>query len=121
MKIYKQHNSRVVREAPGFTTEILNSIRPLSDVCKEGVFTLEEEWETNDPDVDERCGLLAVRHEIYSVRIPGCRGYRIAVSMDLGSKPPPITIHGAIRSKGACMLAQKIATRHLKLINPSWE
>lgn len=121
-KIYNQHADRTVREAPGHEHDLLASIRRLSRACKEGVFLLEEELESNDPDLSERCGLLADRHEVYAIRIPGCRGYRLAVSIDLKStKPPPVTIHGAIQSQEACAVAGRLATAQLGLINPTWE
>lgn len=119
---YNQHTNRSVKEAHGHEYEILASIRRLSMTCKQGIFLLEEELESKDPDLDERCGLLGDQYEVYSIKIPGCRGYRLAASIDLKStKPPPVTIHGAIPSREACSIARRMVTSQLGLLNPSWE
>lgn len=108
--------------AEGHDTAVLDSIRSLSMVCKEGVFLLEEELGSNDPDLDERCGLLAGRHEVYALRIPGCRGQRLAVSIDLAaSDPSPATLHGAVPARDACASARRLATQQLAPLNPTWE
>lgn len=120
--IYNKHTRRSVREPTGFESDLIVSIRPLSTICKEGVFLLEEELESNDPDINERCGLLNDRYEVYSVKIPGCKGHYLGISIDLkSSKPPPVTIHGAVGAHKACTNVRNLVTRQLKLINPSWE
>lgn len=102
--------------------EILASIRSLPMQCREEVLMIEQELESHDPDLDERCGLLADRFEVYAIRVPGCRRFRLAVSMDFRSGfPPPVTIHGVIPARRACEASRHLATRHHTLINPSWE
>ena len=116
------HRSREVTVAPRHEEDVLETIRPLSMQCREGVLMVEEELEANDPDIDERCGLLADRFEVYAVRIPGCRGFRLAVSMDLRSgSPPAAALHGAVPARRACDAARRLATRHRDLIDPAWE
>ena len=102
----------------------MDSIRSLKRrEDKLGVLMLEEELKTNDPDADERCGLLADRYEVFAIRIPGCTTHRLAASIDFksGQPAPPVMLHGVFRAQSACVQARRHAEQHRDLINPTWE
>ncbi len=124
------HVDRTVVEALGYEDEVYASVSALSERCQLGVIMIVEELKSNDPDVeDERCGLLADRHEVYAIVIPErptlfsrCKNHRLAVSIDLKSGPPPTAIvHGVVPLQDACEASRRLATRHLGLVNPTWE
>lgn len=120
--IYRKHKDRLVIAPPGFETELIDSIRRLSDTCKENVLMLEEELGFNDPYLSERCGLVADRYEVFAITIPSCRGFALVVSSDLKSAtPPPVMLHGAITTTGKCNNAMRLTIRHRKLVNPTRE
>jgi hypothetical protein len=114
---------RRVAPPEGFAEEVFDTIRPLSLNCREGAVLVAEGLRRAGADADERCGLLADRHEVFALRIPRCAGRRLAASFDLGARPgpAPVTIHGAVPARGACAAARRLATRHLRLTNPVWE
>lgn len=107
----------------GFEDEFRSSWMALSDDCVEALLMILEEMEGDDPDVDERCGLLEDRHEVYARRLPGCASHRLVVSLDLsGAAPHPMALHAAVPSQPTpCAAARSIAARQLKLVNPVWE
>lgn len=112
--------SRMVTAPVGFEEEVLADFRKASVECVAGVDFLLEELVTQDPDPDERCGLLALRHELYALRVPGCPRGRLLVSIDrpLG----PCAVHGLVPALARpCDLLRSRAERQLKLINPVWE
>lgn len=109
-----------------FEREILDEFadRAVSKECASGADFRLEELEEQEPDIDERCGLLDNRHEIYALIIPDCSRYALAVSLDIGSveQPWPCTVHGLVsRGNRPCEQARFRATKHFQLINPSWE
>ena len=63
---------------------------------------LDEELRLNDPDLNDRCGLLDSRYEVYAATIPQM-------------------IHGAVGVRSACRGAQRLATEHRRLKDPVWE
>jgi hypothetical protein len=91
--------------------------------CVEGAEFLLEELEAQDPDLDERCGLLDGRHEIYAVVVPGCSSLVLVVSLDVsGRQPWRCTVHGLLARRGRpCDAGRARAARHFDLVNPSWE
>ena len=91
--------------------------------CVDGVDLLLEELEATDPPVEERCGLLAGRHEVYALRIPRHARTRLAVSIDRAPAGfGPVTVHGLVASTARpCDAARGLAERHLHLIAPAWE
>jgi hypothetical protein len=120
--IYRQYQNRRVIAPNGFVDDLLDSIRQLSNTCKENVLMLEEELVFNDPYLTERCGLLADRFEVFAMTIPSCRGHAFVVSIDLkGENPPPVMMHGVLSSVGKCDHARRLTIRHRKLVNPLWE
>jgi len=120
--IYRKHKDRLVTAPEGFLDALLDSIRALSDTCKENVLMLEEELVFNDPYLSERCGLVADRFEVFALTIPSCRGFALAVSIDLKSQtPPPAMLHGAVATTGKCNHAMRLTIRHRKLVNPTRE
>ena len=120
-------NERIVDVAPSFRIEVGDTIGKLDITCGSGVFMLIEELKNPDPkiqpDVDERCGLLANKREIYALDIPGCDGFYLVISLDCADPlTGPVILHGAIAAKDqTCEVGRAIATRHFKLNNPIWE
>lgn len=109
---------------------MFEAVSALPERCQLGVIMITEELSSNDPDIDvERCGLLADQHEVFALVIPSrprviptCKNHRLAVSIDLKSGPPPVaTIHGIVPTQDAAEAARRLVTRHLSLVNPTWE
>jgi hypothetical protein len=85
------------------------------------VLFLIDELEAADPDLDERCGLLDMRHEVYAVRIPGCRRHRLVVSIDR-DRNDACVVHGVVPAAGrACNAAHGFAAAQLELTGRAWE
>ena len=83
---------------------------------------LDEELCFNDPDLNDRCGLLNGRYEVYAATIPQCKMYKLVLSIDFaGSSPPPVMLHGAVPSTAACESAKRLAGVHRHIANPFWE
>ncbi|MBA5779066.1 hypothetical protein H2509_18205 [Stappia sp. F7233] len=124
MSIYKKYEDRAIHLP--FDDEraqtVIDSIRRLTMACKENVLMLEEELKSNDPDLDERCGLLDNRFEVYAVAIPQCPRAKLALSIDFGDgSPPSVMLHGAVGAANACAAACRLAIWHRNLMNPTWE
>jgi hypothetical protein len=115
--------TRKVEPVQEFEKEVLTDFSSPSVRCVEGADLLLQELEECDPDLNERCGLLANRYEIYAQDIPGCSTLKLIVSLDThGIQPWPCKVHGlASRAGRPCEIGRSRAVRHLKLINPSWE
>lgn len=114
---------RSVAPVPEFEAEVIAEIEAVSANCVAGIDFLLEELETQDPDPDERCGLLAFRHEVYALRVPRCPQQRLVVSLDRAVAPPaPCRVHGLAPSTARpCEHGRRRAAAHLSLINPGWE
>ena len=116
---------RKVEPVPDFTAEVLESFKTPSAACVEGADFLLEELERSDPDLDERCGLLANRYEIYALKIPNCASHLLIASLDTaGKRPWHCIVHGLTgkgRNSRFCETGRKKAVRQFKLVNPSWE
>jgi hypothetical protein len=115
--------SRVVEPVSGYRDEVLRDFETPPTACVAGADFLIEELEQNNPDLDERCGLLNDRYEVYAVRLPDCRSYVLVVSLDTSLVQPwPCTLHGLLPSDiRPCDVGRQRAAIHLNLINPSWE
>ncbi len=114
---------RAVEPVAAYFAEVLAEFDAPSTQCMIGVDLLLEELELSDPDLTERCGLLAERYEVYAIEIPRCAHLRLAVSLEItAQKPWPCTVHGLVRTKEhPCEAARRKADRHFELIHPSWE
>lgn len=111
---------RTVSAPPGFEEEVLADFATVPADCVAGADFLLEELETQDPDPNERCGLLALRHEIYALRIARCPRWRLLVSIDRAGES--CLAHGLAPALARpCELGRRRAERHLKLIHPIWE
>lgn len=115
--------SRTVEPVPEFRDDVLKDFESPSAGCVAGADFLLEELERTDPDLDERCGLLDNRHEVYALRVPNCRGLALVVSFDTSrNRPWPCTLHGLLsRRSRPCEAGRHRAVKHLDLVNPSWE
>ncbi len=118
---------RAVAPVPEFEDDILQELgNPSADVVA-AVDLLLEELETRDPDVDERCGLLDFRYELYAMRIGTARRHRLAVAIDRADRRSSggrdrCIVFGLVPVRpDACIDAMRRTTRHLKLVNPRWE
>lgn len=107
----------------GWEDEVLQDFVSPGAECIEGAYFLLEELETADPDLKERCGLLADRYEVYAMGVPRCPHLTLAVSLDTaGPRPWPCAVHGLLARRGqACDRSRRRAARHFDLIDPSWE
>ncbi|MEL7212264.1 MAG: hypothetical protein AAGK92_06355 [Pseudomonadota bacterium] len=114
---------RAVEPVAAYLAEVLAEFDAPSTQCMMGVDLLLEELELSDPDLTERCGLLADRYEIYAIEIPRCAHLRLAVSLQIAKDPPwPCIVHGLVRSKEhPCEAARRKAERHFELRHASWE
>ena len=114
---------RRVEPVSAFADEVLQDFMKPSTRCVTGAHFLLEELESQDPDLEERCGLLDDRHEVYALIIPRCSHLVLIVSLDTKQRRPwPCTVHGLVRSrKTPCDGGRSRATRHFALTNPSWE
>lgn len=114
---------RAVAPVADFESEVMAEFVALSTNCLAGADMLLEELDTDEPDVEERCGLLADRYEVYAMKVPGCGRLTMIVSFDTGVQPPwPCLVHGLVSSRGfPCRAGQARAERHLRLTHPSWE
>ena len=114
---------RSVEPVPEFADEVLEEFRTPSTACVSGADFLLEELEEQDPDLSDRCGLLADRWEVYALSIPKCVHLMLLVSLDTRRKKPwPCVVHGLARSRMMpCEAGRHRAARHFGLINPSWE
>ena len=119
----RQGLRRAVGPVAAFEGEVMAEFLALSTNCLAGADMLLEELERGDPDVEERCGLLADRYEVYAMRLPGCRRLAMIASLDTGRpRPWPCIVHGLVANRaGACRAGQARAERHLALTRPSWE
>ena len=115
--------TRHVVTLPDHEDAILAEIGALSFDCARGVDFLLEELEEQDPDTDERCGLLGGRHELYALRIPDCPRYAMIVSLDTRRpRPWPCTLHGLVPRKARPRdAARLIVSTQFNLVRPSWE
>lgn len=114
---------RRIAALAAFEDEILAELEQASVDCVDGVHLLLEELETQDPGLNDRCGLLATRHEVFALRIPGCARSKLVVSMDLEAAPPrPCAVHGLVASTARpCEAGRRRATTQFGLIDPVWE
>lgn len=114
---------RRVAPVPDAEDAVLADFHAAPDDCLDGAHLLLEELETQEPDLDERCGLLADRHEIYALRIPRCARLRLAVSVDRKAGDfGPVTVHGLVASTARpCDAGRRLAETHFRLIAPAWE
>lgn len=114
---------RRVAPVPAFEDAVLAEFEAATADCVDGAHMLLEELETQEPDADERCGLLAGRHEIYALRIPLCARMRLAVSIDRGVGAfGPVTVHGLVASTARpCETGRRLAETHFGLNALAWE
>lgn len=91
---------RAVEPVLDFHDQVLNDFRDASSPCVEGAYFLIEELETQDPDLDEKCGLLDDRYEVYALKVPKCSSLSLIVSLDTSQEEPwPCTLHGLVRKR----------------------
>lgn len=119
--VYSSYERRRVAPPEGFDDTVAMEIADHDDDVQQEIFMLIEELEDTDPEVDERCGLLAERHEVYAMRVPGHRGKRLALSVDRLPGSHRVLLHGIVPSHHACATARRLAVRQLRLIDPIWE
>ena len=61
---------RIPEPIPEFNDELLSQLTDIDIIGVIGVEMLIKELENNNPDLDERCGLLNSQYEVYALRIP---------------------------------------------------
>lgn len=114
---------RRVAPLPAFEEAVLQDFVAAPVDCLDGAHLLLEELETQEPDLDERCGLLDGAREVYALRVPRCTRLRLAISIDRGGDAfGPVTIHGLVPSTARpCDASRRLAETHFRLIAPVWE
>ncbi len=115
---------RPVEPVRKYRDEVLGDFDSPTTACVTGADFLLEELEEHDPDLEERCGLLAGRFELYALRIPKCAQLALIVSLDMSArkKPWPCIVHGlANRRYRPCEIGRRKAEKHFDLVDPSWE
>lgn len=114
---------RAVEPVPKFRDEVLKDFMAPSTKCVAGADLLLEELENNDPDPQERCGLLGDRYELYALTVPNCAQLALVVTLDTAKRRPwPCILHGLLSHRGRpCDKGRQRAVKHLNLIDPTWE
>ncbi len=121
---------RSVSAVESARAEIVKAAKAMSDKCVSGMLMmlelLEDPSPEVQPDLEDRCGLLSEgkkRHEVYALQLPGCRTYRLVISVpERDMTHGPITLHGPLRATTkTCENAATLAARHLGLRKPVWE
>ncbi|WP_417741016.1 hypothetical protein [Salipiger sp.] len=111
-----------VEPVPGYDDDILNEYNKLPLKCADGLEALIDSLERRDPSIRDRCGLLDDRYEIYAIPIPDCPRRCLVISIDIKDKSQPRALHGTLlKNDTTCDRGRRLATRQLKLINPTWE
>jgi hypothetical protein len=115
--------TRDVAPPPALETEVIAEIEAAPTACVDAVDFLLEELERQDPDPDERCGMLGGRHEVYALRLPRCARLRLLVAIDRrGGASGPCAVLGLAPSTARpCEIGRRRAEAHLAAINPVWE
>lgn len=116
MKIFK------VEPVPGCEDEIVEEYAGLSLPCANGFSNMLDILEENDPNLNDRCGHLADRFELYAVPLPDCPKRVLIVTIDQKGAGSPRWIHGTLPvSEKTCERGSRIAIRQLGLVDPAWE
>lgn len=112
----------MVAAVPDFEAAVLEDFMAASADCVDGAHLLLAELAVQEPDLDERCGLLGGRHEVYALRIPRCSRLRLSVSIDRRLGDGAVTVHGLVPSTARpCDAGRRLAETHLRLTAPAWE
>lgn len=107
---------------PGFEDDLLNELRTLPIDCAHGIYSMLDQLAEAEPGIQERCGRIADRYELYAVSIFDCPRRRLVVTIDENRKGRPRAAHGSVPAGAhACKTGLQLASRQLGLINPSWE
>lgn len=107
---------------PGFEDDLLNELRTLPIDCAHGIYSMLDQLAEAEPSIQERCGRIADRYELYAVSIFDCPRRRLVVTIDENRKGRPRAAHGSVPAGAhACNTGLQLASRQLGLINPSWE
>ena len=111
-----------VEPVPGHEDEVLEAFAKLPLSCANGFSSMMDILEENDPSLNDRCGFLADRYELYAIPLPDCAGRVLVLSIDQKAAARPRWLHGTLpASASACEQGRQIAVRHFGLIDPTWE
>lgn len=111
-----------VAPVPGYEDQILEEYARLSLPCADGFYNMIRILEHNEPGLNDRCGLIDDRFELYAIPLPDCVKRAMIVTVDRKRTAMPRAIHGTVpRSSRACDRGAKLAIRQLGLVDPSWE
>lgn len=113
---------RTVAAVDAHEDEVLSDLEDLSADCLDAVDHLLGALETQPPALEDRCGLLDDRWELFAMRLPGCPRHRLLVAIDHRTEALPCIVLGVGQSlKRPCDMARSRATKHFGLIDPVWE
>lgn len=124
--IYRRYERREIEyPAPPHLEALKDSIRSLPRIeDRLNVLMLEDELKYNDPEADDKCGVIAKRYKVFAMTIPGCKTHRLGVSVDIrsGKLAPPVMLHGVTRAGDGCCAEVKRQTKlHRGLTPPAKE
>ncbi|MCV6594350.1 MAG: hypothetical protein OIF48_15460 [Silicimonas sp.] len=118
---------REVRTVDGADTAFFEDLKALSPDCAASVYFHLETLEGEDPDIAEPgdpscelCGAIALRYEVFSASIPGCRGHRLILTIDRHDNV--VLVHRVLkRRKRTTSEAYRLAASQLDLGGHPWE
>jgi hypothetical protein len=111
-----------VAPVTGYHDSLLSEFNDLPLACADGLDTMIGRMDHRDPNPKERCGLIADRHELYAVTLPGCDDRAMIMTIDIAAPGRPRAIHGTLPlDPRTNENGRRVAVSQLNLINPSWE
>lgn len=124
--IYRRYERRtILYPDPPWLAQLQDSVRALRrQQDKLGVLMLEEELKFNDPDADDKCGVVGRRYKVFAMTIPDCKTHRLGVSIDFksGALAPPVMLHGVVVADDTCCGEVKRLTKlHRTPLKPNQE
>lgn len=122
IEVYSVKRERIVKTAPGFEDEVLNSVRTLTlDAKQNAALAYDTLWLT-DPPIVNRCGLLDSRYEVFALDIEGSPEISFVVSIDRScSSTITILLHGVLPTSNIASTSAQLAARHLSITHRPWE
>lgn len=111
-----------VAPLPRYEEAVLDEFRDLPLACADGFETLVGRLEEREPALRDRAGLMADRHEIYTIPLPDCAQRRLVLSIDCRDPARPRLLHGTLPQGDKLIArARDLARLQLGLADPAWE
>lgn len=118
---------RDVQTVDSFDDAFFLDLDALSSDCATGVYFFLEALESEEPEIAEPndddcelCGVIDLRYEVFCATIPGCRTYRMFLTID--RKQDVVFVHSVQKGrKRNCAEAYRISAMQLSLESKPWE